>query len=85
MRIVLILADDDLFIQAEWLSIYGEHHKRVTEDAPEEVQDAARTLAEWANALEPELRANMENLTELAEVRRDIARLQGREAVLLGR
>lgn len=76
MRLVILLAGDDLFVEGGWASVYGQHSRRLTEQLPDDVREAAQTLAIWGNEYEPTLRQEVERARAVDELSRDIARLQ---------
>ena len=79
MRLTLTYDGADLFIQGEWLSAYGVHSKRLTEDMPKEIRDAAVAVAGWANTQEDALRTGIEKHETAANLRREITRLEALE------
>lgn len=76
MKIVILLLDDDLFVEGSFTSAYGPHSKRLTEDLPQSVRNAARRVGTWANGAEADLVHDVERARTRDELTRDIARLQ---------
>ena len=78
MRLTMILAGADLFVQGEWTSAYGVHAKRLTEDMPANIRNHAKAVAEWANDQEADLRTLIEHTEERSDLENLIALLQQR-------
>jgi hypothetical protein len=76
---------DDLFVQSEWLDVYGPHSQRITEEMPKEVRDAARVVIDWANGIEPVKRRENEERQAEADFDREIGKLEQRKQVVRNR
>lgn len=77
MRLTILLAGDDLFVQGDFASNYAAYHsRRLTEALPPRLLRAAKSLGEWANEQEPDLIAEVEKTRTIQELQRDIERMQ---------
>lgn len=82
-RLLITNNDGDLFIQMEWQDQIGAHTKRVTEDMPQPIKDAAQALIDWANTEEAgTYRPLTEKDGEIKRLEQEIGRLTARKAQL---
>lgn len=82
-RLIITKSTTDLFVQLEWLSNFGPHSKRVTEEMPPAVRAACEILIDWANAHEEsELRPKVEIDQEIRALEALIAKAPVRLADL---
>ncbi len=79
MRIAIEKFGDDLFVEGSWISTFGSHARRLTEELPEDVRSAVDTLMTWANdKCEPELRKELTKIETAQEIGREMAKLNER-------
>lgn len=84
MRLTMIFAGPDLFVQGEWTTAYGVHSKRLTEDMPPNIRNAAEQVCDWANDQEGDLRELIEHTEEAAALQNLITLLQLRLGQISG-